>query len=87
MKRESDYTYDLRLEVRNRLGILVRCAQVLSRRGHNIESLHVKPYEGSDISRMDITAYGEYSCVNQIIAQLDKLVDVQSVTYVSKEVA
>jgi acetolactate synthase small subunit len=37
MKKDTDHTYTLTLRVRNRPGVLVRCAQIYGRRGHNIE--------------------------------------------------
>jgi acetolactate synthase-1/3 small subunit len=80
MKQQDDHTYTLRLIVRNRPGILVRCAQVLGRRSHNIERLHVEPQaDHPDRSSMTITAYGRQESVPQIVAQLSKLIDVMSV--------
>lgn len=77
MKREGDHTYTLALTVRNRPGVLVRCAQIFGRRGHNIEALQVaaKP-KHNDISIMTITAFGKPDAMQQIVAQLVKLVDV-----------
>jgi len=80
MRRKEDHTYTLTLTVRNRPGVLVRCAQVFGRRGHNIEGLHVtaKP-ERKDTSAMTISAFGNPNVVQQIIAQLAKLTDVLNV--------
>jgi len=81
MKHEDDCTYTLILIVRNQPGVLVRCAQVIGRRGHNIEALHVSSLPGKkDVSRMSITAYGTVHAAPQILAQLAKLVDVIEVT-------
>lgn len=79
MKKDQDHTYTLVLEVKNNPGVLVRCAQVFGRRGHNIEALHVT---GTDSTRshMTITAFGKPEAIHQITMQLKKLVDVVSVT-------
>jgi len=81
MKKASDHTYTLTLTVRNRPGVLVRCAQVYGRRGHNIEALQVTALpENEGIATMTITAFGEHDAVRQIIAQLIKLIEVINVT-------
>jgi acetolactate synthase-1/3 small subunit len=80
MKKDTDHTYTLTLRVRNRPGVLVRCAQIYGRRGHNIEALHVAPDATSDISTMTITAFGQAHMMDQVVAQLRKLIDVQNVT-------
>ncbi len=77
MKRDGDRTYKLALNVRNRPGVLVRCAQVFGRRGHNIEALHVSANsKQAETSVMTITAFGKPDVMQQIIAQLGKLTDV-----------
>jgi acetolactate synthase-1/3 small subunit len=81
MKNDDDHTYSLTLVVRNRPGLLVRCAQVFGRRGHNIEALQVAPKpRHRDLSIMTITAFGKPGMMEQIVAQLAKLIDVVSVT-------
>ena len=75
MKKEHDHTYIVTLTVRNSPGVLVRCAQVFGRRGHNIESLHVAN-TSDDIAHMTITAFGKPETIHQITLQLKKLVDV-----------
>jgi len=75
MKQADDHTYTLILTVHNNPGVLVRCAQVFNRRGHNIEALHVKS-NSIDTSRMTITAFGKPETIHQIILQLKKLIDV-----------
>lgn len=79
-KQNTDHTYTLTLTVRNQPGVLVRCAQVFNRRGHNIEALQVAPAkDNSDVSTMTITAFGKPEVMDQIVAQLAKLVDVENV--------
>jgi acetolactate synthase I/III small subunit len=81
MKQDTDHTYTLVLLTRNQPGVLVRCAQIFNRRGHNIEALHVTATPGSpDTSRMTITAFGRPEVIHQIIMQLKKLIDVIDVT-------
>lgn len=80
MKQPDDHTYTLTLTVRNQPGVLVRCAQVFNRRGHNIESLQVGASANeSNESTMTITAFGKPEVMEQIVLQLAKLVDVISV--------
>jgi len=67
--------------VRNSPGVLVRCAQIFNRRGHNIEALHNTAIpDPSGTSRMTITAYGRSDAIQQITLQLKKLADVIDVT-------
>jgi acetolactate synthase-1/3 small subunit len=80
MKKDTDHTYTLTLRVRNRPGVLVRCAQIYGRRGHNIESLHVAPDTDTGYAHMTITAFGQAHMMDQVVAQLRKLIDVQNVT-------
>jgi acetolactate synthase I/III small subunit len=81
MKHETDHTYSLVLTVHNNPGVLVRCAQIFNRRGHNIEALQVTAVPGSPRqSHMSITAFGDVKAVSQITMQLQKLVDVEDVT-------
>lgn len=80
MKHETDHTYTLTLTVHNNPGVLVRCAQVFNRRGHNIEGLQVTAVPGSSRqSHMSITAFGDAKAMSQITMQLQKLVDVEHV--------
>jgi acetolactate synthase I/III small subunit len=80
MKQTDDHTYALMLTVRNSPGVLVRCAQVFARRGHNIESLSVAAVPNSfATSHMTITAYGKEEALHQITQQLKKLIDVINV--------
>ncbi len=73
----AENTYTINLEIRDVPGGLVRVAQVFSRRGCNIDSIHVVHPEGKLWSQMTITAHIER--VDQIVRQLEKLVDVYKV--------
>lgn len=81
MKQTDDHTYTLILTIRNNPGVLVRCAQIFGRRGHNIEALHVSAdINQPNRSRMTITAFGKPGVSRQISLQLQKLIDVLHVT-------
>ena len=80
MTTENQRSYKIELEVNNQPGVLVRCAQVFGRRGHNIESLKVSPTDDDhDRSIMVIEAFGSEETIKQISLQLQKLVDIISV--------
>lgn len=80
-KETNDHEYAVIMKVRNQPGVLVRIAQVFARRGHNIESLHVETDHGDeDLSNMTIGAFGNKDSIDQIIAQIRKLVDVKELT-------
>jgi acetolactate synthase I/III small subunit len=69
-------THTLSVYVSNKPGVLARIAQVFARRGYNIDSLVVSPSVEGKFSRMTITAIGNPEGLDQIIAQVNKLVDV-----------
>ncbi len=73
-------THTISVLVANKPGVLVRLAQVFSRRGYNIDSLVVSPTQGGDTSRITITAKGDLETLEQIIKQAGKLVDVLHAT-------
>ncbi|MDE0023322.1 MAG: acetolactate synthase small subunit [Spirochaetaceae bacterium] len=62
--------------VANKPGVLARIAQVFARRGFNIESLVVSPSKDGAYSRMTIGTTGAQGGLDQILAQVNKLVDV-----------
>lgn len=81
MKTEENHQYAVIMKVRNQPGVLVRVAQVFARRGHNIESLHVEAdIVDESLSNMTIGAFGNKESIEQIIAQIQKLVDVRELT-------
>lgn len=73
-------THTLSVLVENSPGVLARVASLFSRRGYNIDSLAVGPTENPDISRMTIVIDVEGHALDQVIAQLDKLINVISIT-------
>jgi acetolactate synthase-1/3 small subunit len=77
LKTES---FTISLTVRNQPGVLVRCAQVLSRRGYNIDALKVHPEaHNNGQSTMMIVMKGDVNNIRQVKAQLYKLIDVISI--------
>ena len=75
----SNTTHTLSVLVENSPGVLARVASLFSRRGYNIDSLAVGPTENEHISRMTIVIAVEDHALDQVIAQLDKLVNVISI--------
>jgi len=57
-------------------GVLARVASLFSRRGYNIDSLAVGPTENPKVSRMTIVLNLEGHALDQVSAQLFKLVNV-----------
>ncbi len=80
MPIDRSKTHTISILVANKPGVLVRIAQVFSRRGFNIDSLVVSPTQGQETSRLTITAKGEPETLEQIIKQAAKLVDVLHAT-------
>jgi acetolactate synthase-1/3 small subunit len=72
--------------VENEPGILARVVGLFSGRGYNIDSLTVAPVEsGGGRSRINIVTSGTEMMIEQIKAQLDRLVPVHRVADLSRE--
>jgi len=71
--------HTLEVLVENEPGVLARVAGLFSRRAFNIETLNVGPTKDSSISKMIIGVAIEGHSLEQVIAQLDKLVSVISI--------
>lgn len=70
----------LALMVDNEAGILARIAGLFTARGYNIESLTVADIsEDHAVSRVTIATNGPPNVIEQIIAQLERLIPVHSV--------
>ena len=81
IKPEANERHTLSVTVDNEAGILARIAGMFSARGYNIESLTVADVtEDESISRITIVTSGAPANIEQIIAQLDRLVPVHKVT-------
>jgi acetolactate synthase-1/3 small subunit len=71
----------LAVTVDNEAGILAKITGLFSARGYNIESLTVADISADHaLSRITIVTSGPPAVIDQIIAQLDRLVPVHSVT-------
>ena len=71
--------------VQDEPGVLTRIAGLFRRRGFNIESLSVGHCEQPGLSRMTIVVIGDDAEVEQVTKQLDKLINVVSVTDITRE--
>ena len=78
---EQSERHVLSLTVSNEAGILARIAGLFTARGYNIDSLTVADItDDHAISRITIVTNGPPKVIDQIIAQLDRLVPVHKVT-------
>jgi len=81
IKEESVGRHTLAILVDNEPGILARIAGLFTARGYNIESLTVSEISDDHlISRITIVTSASAPVMEQIIAQLDRLVPVHKVT-------
>ncbi|MBT2185707.1 acetolactate synthase small subunit [Sphingobium nicotianae] len=81
IRLEDSERHVLSVTVDNEAGILARIAGMFSARGYNIESLTVADVSPDHrISRITIVTNGPPRVIDQIIAQLDRLVPVHQVT-------
>ncbi|QUT07423.1 acetolactate synthase small subunit [Sphingobium phenoxybenzoativorans] len=95
IQEETNQRHVLSLTVANEAGILARIAGMFTARGYNIDSLTVADITPDHaISRITIVTNGPPKVIDQIIAQLDRLVPVHKVTdlsengpYVERELA
>jgi acetolactate synthase-1/3 small subunit len=81
IKQETAERHTLAIVVDNEPGILARIAGLFTARGYNIESLTVSEItEDKSVSRITIVTTASAHVMEQILAQLDRLVPVHSVT-------
>ncbi|NWK98826.1 acetolactate synthase small subunit [Sphingobium lactosutens] len=81
IQEELSQRHVLSLTVSNEAGILARIAGLFTARGYNIDSLTVADItDDHAISRITIVTGGPPKVIDQIIAQLDRLVPVHKVT-------
>jgi len=71
--------FTVELLVANQYGVLNRVTALYSKRGYNIDSLHVNETEDPSLSRMQITSKGDNYIRTQTVKQLSKLYDVKDV--------
>ncbi|MET0269854.1 MAG: acetolactate synthase small subunit [Sphingomonas sp.] len=95
IRPEAAERHTLSVTVDNEAGILARIAGMFAGRGYNIESLTVSEISEDDLlSRLTIVTRGSPQVIEQVVAQLDRLVNVHRVTdlgetgpYVARELA
>jgi acetolactate synthase-1/3 small subunit len=95
IREEISERHVLSITVENEAGILARIAGMFTARGYNIESLTVADIsEDHKVSRITIVTGGPPKVIDQIMAQLDRLVPVHKVVdltetgpYVERELA
>ena len=79
--------HTLEVIVENSPGVLARVAGLFARRAYNIERLSVGPTSNPDTSKMEIVVNLEGHALEQVIAQLDKLINVISIIEILPDVA
>ncbi|MGY4397898.1 acetolactate synthase-1/3 small subunit [Sphingomonas sp. UYAg733] len=81
IKTEAAQRHTLAIMVDNEPGILARIAGLFTARGYNIESLTVSDVTADHaVSRITIVTTASDQTMEQILAQLDRLIPVHSVT-------
>jgi len=81
IKQETSERHTLAVIVDNEPGILARIAGLFTARGYNIESLTVSEItDDRSVSRITIVTSASAHVMEQIIAQLERLVPVHKVT-------
>lgn len=79
--------YVIAVYVDNKPGVLTRVSSMFTRRGFNIDTLTVGEIENPAFSRITISLRGDEYTKSQIVAQLNKLHNVQMVKVLSDESA
>ena len=79
--------HTLEVIVENSPGVLARVAGLFARRAYNIERLLVGPTSNPETSKMEIVVNLEGHALEQVIAQLDKLINVISIIEILPDVA
>jgi acetolactate synthase-1/3 small subunit len=95
IKQEASERHVLAITVDNEAGILAKIAGLFTARGYNIDSLTVADItENHAVSRITIVTHGPPAQIDQIHAQLERLVPVHKVVdlteigpYVERELA
>lgn len=81
IKHEASERHVLTITVDNEAGILAKIAGLFTARGYNIDSLTVADItENHSLSRITIVTHGPPAQIDQIHAQLERLIPVHKVT-------
>jgi acetolactate synthase-1/3 small subunit len=79
-------TATISVVVENEAGVLARVIGLFSGRGYNIDSLTVAPVDQRrELSRINVVTSGTEMVIEQIKAQLDRLVPIYKVSDLSRE--
>ena len=70
--------------VENKPGVLARIVGLISGRSYNIETLNVGPTQDATTSKMTMVVGGDDHVIEQVIHQVGKLVDVISISNVTR---
>lgn len=73
----------LSIIVENNPGVLARVSSLFGRRGYNIDSLTVSETNSPGTSNITLTVTGDERILDQIIKQLEKLLEVNSVKHLA----
>lgn len=76
--------HTLSVLVEDKPSALTRITALFSRRGFNIDSLAVVPAEERGFSRVTLVVNADDTALEQVTKQLDKLINVLSVTEVDR---
>ena len=81
IRQEASERHVLAITVDNEAGILAKIAGLFTARGYNIDSLTVADIsENHSVSRITIVTHGPPAVIDQIHAQLERLLPVQKVS-------
>jgi acetolactate synthase I/III small subunit len=81
IKQGETERHTLSITVTNEPGVLARISGMFTARGYNIESLTVADITADDsVSRITIVTNGTPAVIEQVVAQLDRMVPVHRVT-------
>ena len=81
IQQQTSERHVLTITVDNEAGILAKIAGLFTARGYNIDSLTVADIsDNHSVSRITIVTHGPPAVIDQIHAQLDRLVPVHKVT-------
>ena len=81
IKHEASERHVLAITVDNEAGILAKIAGLFTARGYNIDSLTVADIsENHSVSRITIVTHGPPAVIDQIRAQLERLIPVHKVS-------
>ncbi len=66
--------------VEHKPGVLFRITNLIRRKSFNIESIAVGPAETPGCARMTFTMFSDYNRFDQVLKNIDRLIDVRSVS-------